>query len=402
MDLSGSMLLSNIKLTVRKLRRERFFLIAPLTLGIIFLSAVAVYLFELSAPDSSIRSVWDGLWWSVVTICTVGYGDKFPVSDAGRVVGILLMFSGIGLLSMLTATVASVMVEQKIKEGKGLETIKERDHIVICGWNRNSEEVLSCLVRQYGRTYPLVLINGLSIDEIDSLKLKYSRFNMTFLRGDYAHEDVLIRANVARARFALIMADIASQHPIERADDRTILTALTVKSLAPQIKIVAELIDAENRPHLKRANVDEIIVRGEHIGYLLASAVSSPGLPRVFEKIQSLDEACNLKRAEIPGRLVGKTFGETASDFRKRIGAILIGILQETKPVRLDDLLSDNTSAVDVFIREKLKESKKDYSRKEEALKVVLNPGDGYVIGPNDAAIVLSSDHDSPEAGSHG
>ena len=85
-----------------------------------------------------------------------------------------------------------------------METIKEKDHVVICGWNHYTENVLLGLT-QYGsmEDTPIVLINELSVDEIDALKLKYHKYNLKFLRGNYIHEDVLIRANIKKARFAM-------------------------------------------------------------------------------------------------------------------------------------------------------------------------------------------------------
>jgi voltage-gated potassium channel len=58
-------------------------------------------------------SLWDGIWWAVVTVTTVGYADLYPVSVQGRLVGIVLMFTGIGFLSLLTAAVASRFVKQE-------------------------------------------------------------------------------------------------------------------------------------------------------------------------------------------------------------------------------------------------------------------------------------------------
>ena len=55
--------------------------------------------------------MWDGVWWSVVTVTTVGYGDIVPHTVAGRLIGILVMLLGIGFLSILTATVASYFVK---------------------------------------------------------------------------------------------------------------------------------------------------------------------------------------------------------------------------------------------------------------------------------------------------
>lgn len=360
------------------------------TLCFIFLSAGGVFYFEHFRNDSNIYSLWDGIWWAAVTMTTVGYGDKYPVSLGGRIVGLILICSGVGLMSLFTATIASLFVEKKIKEGKGLETITEKDHIVICGWNKHTEEVMQGLTTYgtvKGRT--IVLINELSIDEVDSLKLKYSKYNLKFLRGNYVHEDVLVRANITKAKFALIMADTSGAHANDRLDERTTLAALAIKSLAPSIKTIAELMDVENKPHLNRANVDEIIVHGEHIGYLLASAINSPGIPRLFSSILSLGDSNKLWRAEIPKQFIGSTFGKLSHHYREKQQAILIGFLREKKSVKLDDLLSDNASIIDVFIKEKLKEAKKDLFHEKEETRVIINPEDGYVISGDDIAVLL-------------
>ena len=374
-----------------KLYRERFFQVMAVAICIIFLSAAGALYYEKFRNDSNIYSLWDGIWWAVVTMTTVGYGDKYPVSPGGRLVGLILIFSGVGLMSLFTATIASVFVGKKIKEEKGLETIKEKDHIVICGWNHHTEEVLQGLTT-YGaiKDATIVLINELSVDEIDPLKLKYSKFNLKFLRGNYVHEDVLLRANITKAKFALIMVDNIGTHARDRQDERTTLAVLAIKSLAPSVKTIAELLDGENKPHLKRAGVDEIIVRGEHVGSLLASAINSPGVPRLYSTMMSLGDSNKLWRTEIPGQFVGCFFRELFTYYRDKQQAILIGILQEKKAMKLDDLLSDNTSALDIFIKEKIKEAKKELLHEKDETRVIINPEDGYVIGSDDFAVIIS------------
>ncbi|MDO9230192.1 MAG: ion channel [Syntrophales bacterium] len=371
--------------------RQRSVLIAIITLNVIFLSSVGVHYFEQQAADSNIHSVWDGIWWAVVTVATVGYGDRFPISVGGRIVGFVLMFFGVGMMSLLTATIASIFVEKKIMEDKGLETVKVKDHLIICGWNQHTEEVLAGLTT-YGLTgdAPIVLINELSVDEIESFRLKYKKFNLKFLRGDYVREDVLLRANIAGARVAVIMADVSGGHSRERTDERTALTALTIKYLAPQVKTIAELLDGENRQHLKRANVEEIIVRGEHIGSLLATAVKSPGLPRLISGMLSLGDTNKFWRVEIPKTFIGRTFQDLSTHYREKQHAILIGFLKDKKAMKLEDLLSDNTSVIDKFIREKIRETKKDFYYEKDEARIVVNPADDYTISPDDYAVVLS------------
>jgi len=381
---------SGLKRLVRTLRKERFFLFAAITFIVIIISSIGAFIFEHGTRDASIHSLWDGIWWAVVTLSTVGYGDKFPVSTAGRLVALMLMISGIGLLSLVTATIASVFVEQKIKEGKGLETIKEKNHIVVCGWNPHTEDVIVGL-SAYGddKSPVIVLVNELPVEEIDTLKLKYTRHDLRFIRGNHAYEDTLVRANVKRAKFVVLMSDTSGTHTKERADERTILSALTIKSLAPKVKIVAELLDSENKPYLKRARVDEIIIMEEFVGSLLASAVTHPGLSTVFSNIMSLDDRNKMRRTAIPAQFIGKNFGELARYFRETRKAILIGLLKEKKSFKLEDVLTDDTSAIELFIKEKLKESKKDLLQQQDTIRAIINPGDDTVIGENDYAVIL-------------
>ena len=276
-------------------------------------------------------------------------------------------------------------------EDKGLETVKVKDHLIICGWNQHSEEMLAGLTT-YGLTgdAPIILINELSVDEIESFRLKYKKFNLKFLRGDYVREDVLLRANIAGARFAVIMADVSGGHSRERTDERTALAALTIKYLAPQVKTIAELLDGENRQHLKRANVEEIIVHGENIGSLLATAVKSPGLPRLISGMLSLGDTNKFWRVEIPKTFIGRTFQELSTHYREKQHAILIGFLKDKKAMKLEDLLSDNTSVIDNFIREKIRETKKDFYYEKDEARIVVNPAGDYLISPDDYAVVLS------------
>lgn len=75
-------------------------------------SSIAILQVE-NAPNSNITSAEDALWWSYVTITTVGYGDKFPVTTEGRLIAMALMTVGVGLFGTFTGFVASLFVEDK-------------------------------------------------------------------------------------------------------------------------------------------------------------------------------------------------------------------------------------------------------------------------------------------------
>jgi voltage-gated potassium channel len=92
------------------------------------IAAAMVLEFERGNPDGNIASYPDALWWAVTTITTVGYGDRFPMSTAGRGVAVVLMIAGIAMFGVITATIAAYFVEQKAEEDLAgrLDQIMER------------------------------------------------------------------------------------------------------------------------------------------------------------------------------------------------------------------------------------------------------------------------------------
>lgn len=101
-------------------RAEGSFLAAVLiTILLIVISSISILQFE-SAPESNIKSADDALWWSMTTITTVGYGDKYPVTPEGRLIASMLMLSGLGLFGTLSGFVASWFLQPK-KEEKDTE-----------------------------------------------------------------------------------------------------------------------------------------------------------------------------------------------------------------------------------------------------------------------------------------
>jgi voltage-gated potassium channel len=372
------------------LRRENFFLILGITLVVLLGGATSLYLLE-NKVNKTVNSMGDAIYWAVISMTTTGYGDITPSTPGGRVIAAIVVLSGLFLLSMVTATVASVFVEKKIREGKGLETIKFKDHIVLCGWNNNAEETVEGLIRTVpGKKLHLVLVNELFEEEVESLKFKFQDHEFRFLRGDFTREDVLARANIAQARSAILLADTSGQHSLEQADERTILATLAIKSMAPEVKTCAELLNPENKQHLRRANVDEIVVRGEHIGNLLAGAATSPGLPRVISSLLSPEEENNLWKVEVPSRFIGKPVAELSAYFKKEHQAILIALLSERKGLAMENILTDDYSAIDQFIKRKFEEAGKDYFSQKDRIIATLNPADDVLLTEDDSAVVLA------------
>ncbi len=98
-------------------------------LVLVFLSAGLELEFEKNAVGSNIHSFGGALWWAAETVTTVGYGDKYPVTSGGRGVAVVLMITGIGLIGILTATLASFFYEEPKKIEKDLsERLETVEH----------------------------------------------------------------------------------------------------------------------------------------------------------------------------------------------------------------------------------------------------------------------------------
>jgi voltage-gated potassium channel len=92
-----------------------FAAVATTSFMLVIFSAIAMLQFETS-PEANIKTPVDAFWWAYVTVTTVGYGDKFPLSPEGRIVACVLMTAGVGLFGTFTGFVASLFVEPELKE----------------------------------------------------------------------------------------------------------------------------------------------------------------------------------------------------------------------------------------------------------------------------------------------
>lgn len=79
---------------------------------VLMFASIFMIFFESQSPDANITNGANALWWAVVTITTVGYGDRYPVTAGGRIVAVFVMFSGVGIIGALASILASILVPQ--------------------------------------------------------------------------------------------------------------------------------------------------------------------------------------------------------------------------------------------------------------------------------------------------
>jgi len=349
--------------------------------------ASLVFLFENSV-NNQFEALGDSIWWVLVTMTTVGYGDKVPITSGGRIIGIIIMFFGLALLSSFTATISSFFIAKKIKEGRGLEAIKLKNHLIICGWNFSVEQILSWLEKDKSKVSSIVMINQLNEENIAEIIHRFSSLKIKFVRGDFTKEAVLNRANIRFAHTAIILPD-SSAGLGTKSDEQTILSTLTIKSINSKIKVFAYIVDRENLSHIRKAKADEVLISDDYAGYLMASHIISPGVPQTVHQLISEDSTYKLTRQEISTSFHDKTYGELSEYIRAKQNCIPLGLGSEHEGMDIRNILSDDYSYLDQFIRRKFEEAGRGLNEGNR-IEIRINPLPETLINPKDFLIVIS------------
>ncbi len=114
----GAFLMRGIDAIQDVLRRHKLHYTLLVALTVVVAGALLVTELERGNPQANIKSLPDALWWAVTTITTVGYGDRYPVSAAGRGIAVVMMLIGVGIFGLLAASLASFFVERDIEESQ--------------------------------------------------------------------------------------------------------------------------------------------------------------------------------------------------------------------------------------------------------------------------------------------
>lgn len=334
--------------TTRILQRLYSFLqrenVIKLLLAILIIVLCSGYLIAFFEPSVSFAS---GVWWSIVTLTTVGYGDISPSTLEGRVLAVIIMFFGIGLLGLLSASLASMLIGLRIKENKGMVTSKASNHIIICEWNQRANAVLKEM-RSDPQTEDQAIVLIANIEE-----KPVNDTNLGFVRG-VVNEESLQRANLEQASTIIILGDDKLEETAR--DAKVVLTTLTVESMNPQVYSVVELADKANKLHCQRANADEIIVGGELNSQLIASAASDHGMSRIVSELLSSQYGNELYAMPVPKEMIGSNFLETFIAMKSEKNITVFGV------------------------------------QKGRGGECISNPDGEYIIGQDDCLLVISKD----------
>jgi voltage-gated potassium channel len=258
------------------LKNKKFELITLLTLSafFIFIAGIMLYVFEGDNDNPNINNLFDAFYWALITISTVGYGDISPVIPEGRVVTMLIIITGIGLISFVTSIIVSSFSERLgvLREDRVIQDVGKKNAItVICGYG-----LLGRLVAQ-----------GLEKEGVEFVVIDKDE-TLASLAYNNGHHSVCTDATQGAIFKQLGISDRISHVLCLTSDDiQNTFIAVNVKSLNENVHVTVRCSDEEIAEKLRYAHVDQLILPEEIAGMM--SAVYA-GEPAAFEVLLSIIE----------------------------------------------------------------------------------------------------------------
>ncbi len=262
----------------------------------------------------------DGLWWAIVSMTTVGYGDLFPQTTAGRyLVGIPTMFFGCALVAQILSSMADRIIETQSKKRKGLGRMNLKGHIIIvcCPSIRKVEELVS-EIRADASTHatPIVLIDS----TLEELPEELTSLGVTFVRGEGEELNVLERANYQQAAQVILLSEAKKG---KMSDLQNLAIVLLIESHAPHIRTVAEVLSPDKVKVFEKAGCDTVICLAAMSSKLIAQEIQDPGFSLVVHELSSNRDGKQIYI--IPFSSSIRTYSELEYELRDK-DALLIGI----------------------------------------------------------------------------
>lgn len=246
------------------------------TMIMIMVSSVLIYTMEATNPDSKINTLFDAVYWSVVTIFTVGYGDMVPVTSEGRSVAMMIIVSGIAVISFATSIVVSAFTEKldEIKEEKLIDSVNALDRMyLVCGFSPLAHEVIRKL---HKRHLPILVL------EKDPLKVALARKDgLLALAYDSAS---LHTYNVLKIDFEHQVEAVILLHD---SDVANIYTGLTIRELSKATPLYSILHEPSNRKKFSLAGIDYIVNAHEIVGKMSRLIAYQPVAFEVIHALRS-------------------------------------------------------------------------------------------------------------------
>ncbi|MCA9632430.1 MAG: potassium channel protein [Myxococcales bacterium] len=240
-----------------------------------------------------VYSLPDAVYFAVITVSTVGYGELPEMSPAARVVTSLLIIAGIGAIAFFQSTLTALLVEGAIGKAFRKRRMEKRiqalrDHYIVAGAGRTGRMVVGELVNS-GVDFVVIDMDEHHIQRIE----QEFDVSLLYVIGDATEDHSLLEAGIAHARG--LVACLTN-------DPQNLFVTLSARSLNAQARIVSKVVEAENQPKMLKAGANTTVSPNHIGGVRLAGELVRPKLTRFLdETLRQQGAALRFDEVEMPG-----------------------------------------------------------------------------------------------------
>jgi voltage-gated potassium channel len=255
---------------------------------------------------------FNGIWYVMTTVTTVGYGDLFPETVKGKLFGMFLFIFGVGLIGVVIGKVVDKFASLERKREEGRLNYTGQNHVIIIGWSKKSEMAVDEIL-SYSHPPDIVVI-----DQLERLPLQNEK--VFYVNGDPTSSETLHQANLHAARAAIVFADdrITDTSLI---DGKSLLIVSTIEKTAPNVYTTVEIMLEKHITNFSHVQVNDFILSNETISRLAVRSALSVAMNNIFSQLLSRRHGDDMY--EIKRQSQWKTYGDAFHDLIRQ-GATLI------------------------------------------------------------------------------
>ncbi len=257
----------------------------------------------------------DAFYMTIITTSTVGFREVYPLSDAGKIFTIFLIFTSIGVLAYFVSNFTQSFFQRQLRffipgYNKKLKLKKMENHVIVCGYGRNGTQVVIELL-----AYKEKIV---VVDQNHDIVLNNIGQPFRFVEGDATDDEVLLKADIATAKSLITTLP---------NDADNLFVVMTARALNHKLNIISRASSESSEKKLHMAGVDSVVMPEQVGGAHMATLIVQPDVVEFMEHLNihgdSPVQLREIECGELSPDLANKPIKDLA--FRRITGANIIG-----------------------------------------------------------------------------
>ncbi|CDQ38241.1 ion channel [Virgibacillus salexigens] len=266
------------QLFVKVIRLNNWFLLLS-TITLVLVSSYFIYFLE----PATFESPFEGLWWTMTTVTTVGYGDVSPTTVLGKIFAMFLYIIGIGIMTIFIGKAVDFLSVRKRLKEEGKLKIATKDHIILVNWTKKASITLEELLKTFD-DIAIVIID----EKLTKTPLLHEQ--VEFVHGNPANKEVLLQANLIESQSVMVFSS-EDTVATSQADGQTLLIATIIEGIGKaydkNIYTICEVLESRHIQAFQHVSVEEFITANDTTAHLAARSILYNGSSEIIRQLTS-------------------------------------------------------------------------------------------------------------------